>query len=220
MHKVRVWDLPTRVFHWALVLCVVGLVISGNVGGEAMAWHFRLGYSAFTLLLFRLVWGVVGGHWSRFSTFVSSPATVWRYLRGIRTPLQSVGHNPLGALSVLGLLFVSFAQVIAGLMSDDEISNSGPLAVKVPSAWVSLASAMHTEVTKVLLIFLVVLHVAAILWYRFKKQENLVKPMITGDKHLPMDCVSARDTTGSRLFALAILILCGSFVASMLRWAA
>ena len=220
MHKVRVWDLPTRVFHWALVLCVVGLVVTGNVGGNVMAWHFRLGYAVLTLLLFRLVWGVVGGHWSRFSTFVRSPATVWRYVRGVQTPLQSVGHNPLGALSVLGLLVVALAQVVAGLMSDDEIATSGPLAAKVPSAWVSTATAMHTEVTKVILIILVLLHVAAILWYRFKKHENLIKPMITGDKELQMECISSRDTTGSRLFALGVLALCGTLVAALLRWAA
>jgi len=220
VHKVRVWDLPTRLFHWALVLCILGLVISGNVGGNAMAWHFRLGYAVLTLLLFRVVWGVVGGYWSRFSTFIKSPGTVWKYLRGEHSPLHSVGHNPLGALSVVGLIFVSLAQVAAGLMSDDEIANAGPLVAKVPSEWVSLATAMHTEVTKVILIVLVVLHVLAILWYRFKKQENLIQPMITGDKHLAMECISSKDTTGSRLFALGILVMCGGLVAALLRWAA
>ena len=70
MHTIRVWDLPTRLFHWALAACVVGLVITANIGGNWMNWHFRFGYSVLTLLLFRFVWGVVGGHWSRFSSFL------------------------------------------------------------------------------------------------------------------------------------------------------
>jgi len=96
MSKVRIWDLPTRVFHWALVACIVGLVVTGQIGGTAMAWHFRLGYVVLSLLLFRLVWGFVGGHWSRFAVFVRSPATIAAYLRGHKTPEMEAGHNPLG----------------------------------------------------------------------------------------------------------------------------
>lgn len=220
MKTVRIWDLPTRLFHWALVLCVVGLVITGNVSGNAMVWHFRLGYAALTLLLFRMVWGFVGGHWSRFSVFVPSPGTLVRYLKGIQRPEQSVGHNPLGALSVLALLAVSLAQIGAGLMSDDEIATAGPLASKVPGAWVSMATYLHTEVTKTILILLVVLHVAAILWYRFKKKNNLIKPMLSGDKDLDIDVSGSRDSAGSRLLALSILLLCAGAVNALLRWAA
>ena len=81
-HTVRIWDLPTRLFHWLLALCVIGLVITANVGGNAMVWHFRLGYAVATLLLFRVVWGLVGGHWSRFSSFLYAPASIVRYLKG------------------------------------------------------------------------------------------------------------------------------------------
>jgi cytochrome b len=220
MKTVRVWDLPTRIFHWSLVVCVVGLVVTGEISGSAMAWHFRLGYTVLTLVLFRLVWGFVGGHWSRFSSFIVSPRTLWAYVQGRRLPEQAVGHNPLGALSVLALLFVTLAQVCAGLMSDDEIATAGPLVSKVPGAWVSMATYLHTEVTKVILIVLVALHVAAILWYRFKKGQNLVQPMVTGDKRLEGHFVPSRDTWGTRLMALVILALCGGAVAALLRWAA
>ena len=94
-HLVRVWDLPTRLFHWALVVCIVGLVTTAQIGGNAMEWHFRFGYSVLTLLLFRLVWGFVGGHWSRFSSFLYSPASLLRYIRGQEDGVQPLGHSPL-----------------------------------------------------------------------------------------------------------------------------
>ena len=78
--RVRVWDLPTRLFHWVLMACVIGSVISAKIGGNAMAWHFRLGYVVFTLLAFRLLWGLVGGRWSRFASFVPGPGALRRYL--------------------------------------------------------------------------------------------------------------------------------------------
>ena len=95
---VRVWDLPTRVFHWLLASCVIASIVSAQIGGNALVWHFRLGYVVFTLLAFRILWGLVGGHWSRFASFVYAPATVARYVRGERRAGEhvDVGHNPLG----------------------------------------------------------------------------------------------------------------------------
>ena len=220
MKKVRVWDLPTRLFHWSLAACIVGLVISANIAGDAMVWHFRLGYCVLTLILFRVVWGIVGGYWSRFSTFVAGPSTIIAYLRGNAKAEHTVGHNPLGALSVLALLFFSFAQAAVGLMSDDEIAAAGPLVSKIPGAWVSAATFVHTEVTKVILIVLVFLHIAAILWYRFKKNENLIRPMLVGDKTLPDSTQASHDTAISRGVAAVVMLLCGGAVNLLLRWAA
>jgi cytochrome b len=143
-----------------------------------------------------------------------------RYLRGDKLPHDTVGHNPLGALSVLALLFSTLVQAAMGLMSDDEIAATGPLASKVPGAWVTMATFLHTEVTKVILIVLVLLHVTAVLWYRFKKRENLVGPMLHGDKVLSMEVPSSRDTLQTRLLALAILTASALAVAALLRWAA
>lgn len=137
---IRVWDLPTRAFHWALVACVVGLVISGNIGGNAMTWHFRFGYCVITLLMFRVVWGFVGGHWSRFASFVYPPTQIMAYLRTGGDASHKVGHNPLGALSVLAMLGILMLQVASGLMSDDEISASGPLVRWVSGNLVNLAT--------------------------------------------------------------------------------
>jgi cytochrome b len=205
--QVRVWDLPTRVFHWSLAASVVGLVITGNVGGNAMIWHFRFGYCVIALLGFRIIWGLVGGRWSRFASFIYSPKSVLAYLKGRANPNHLVGHNPLGAGSVFALLLFLVAQVSSGLMSDDEIAFAGPLVKFVSGATVSLATWYHKEVGKTVLIVLVVLHLAAIAFYFFKKKENLVKPMISGDKALAADVPASRDDLASRLLALVILAM-------------
>jgi len=114
IHKIRVWDLPTRLFHWALVAAVIGLAITGTLGGNAMVWHFRFGYSVLTLLLFRIVWGLVGGRWSRFGAFIYSPASVINYLKGKGKPEHGVGHSPIGAGSVFAMLGFLLAQAGAG----------------------------------------------------------------------------------------------------------
>ena len=118
MQRVRIWDLPTRLFHWLLAACVIGLVVTAKVGGEAMNWHLRLGYAVFGLLVFRLLWGLVGGHWSRFASFVPTPGRLARYLGGRASAADTAGHNPLGALSVLAMLAVLGLQVATGLMAD------------------------------------------------------------------------------------------------------
>ena len=220
MNTVRVWDLPTRIFHWGLVLCFVGLVATAQLGGEAMVWHFRFGYTALSFLLFRLVWGVSGGIWSRFSTFVSGPSHILRYLRGEGGAGDSVGHNPMGALSVMALLAFALLQVATGLFSDDEIATAGPLAKMVSGSLVSFATFYHTNVGKIILIVLVVLHVAAILFYRVKRQENLVRPMLSGDKELAEPFESSRDDAGSRAKALLIFAVCAACVAGLVQWAA
>lgn len=219
MKTIRVWDLPTRLFHGALVLCGVGLVITAEVADQAMEWHFRFGYATLTLLLFRLVWGVVGGHWSRFRTFIVGPRTLLQYLSRYRVESPTVGHNPLGALSVVAMLGVALLQVLSGLMSDDQILAAGPLVNQVPAAWVECASHFHTEIGKPLLLLLVLLHVSAIAWYRIKKNKDLIAPMLWGDAPAPLNAPSAEDNLRTRLLALAIVLAAAAAVAALLRWA-
>ena len=209
---VRIWDLPTRLFHWFLFACVVGLVVTGNVGGNAMVWHFRLGYAVLTLVLFRLLWGVVGGHWSRWAQLPLAPARVWAYLRG-RTH-ASAGHNPLGSWSVLLMLAWLLMQVGTGLVSDDEIANAGPLSALVSGNTVSLATAWHKGPGKLVLLALVLVHVGAIVWYRVRRQQSLVPAMVHGDKSLPEATPASRDSMGTRLLALVLLLGCALAV----RW--
>ena len=220
MHTVRIWDLPTRLFHWALVICVVGLVVTANIGGNAMTWHFRFGYSVLTLLLFRVVWGLVGGRWSRFASFIYSPATLLRHLRGESPPSQSAGHSPTGALSVFALLLVLLAQVTSGLFSDDDIAFAGPLTALVSGDTVSMATGYHKEVGKLILIGLVVLHLLAIGYYKKVKKTDLIRPMVHGDKALETPTQPSRDTAGTRLLALCILGLCAFGVNRLIAWGA
>lgn len=218
MNKVRIWDLPTRIFHWALVVSLVGLVVTGQVGGGAMVWHFRLGYGVLSLLLFRLVWGFVGGRWSRFGVFVVGPQAVWRYLRGTHAE-ASIGHNPLGALSVLAMLGFVLLQVASGLVSDDEIATAGPLAKMVSGFWVGKATYYHTAVGQYVLYALVLLHVCALIFYWFRRKERLVPAMWHGDKELEGMHASARDDMRSRLLALVVMGVCAGLVTGLVQWA-
>lgn len=217
MHiNIKIWDLPTRLFHWALVICLVGLVTTAQIGGSAMDWHFRLGYGVLTLLLFRFIWGFVGGYWSRFSSFFYSPAAIYFYLRDRHKHSPSIGHNPLGAVSVYAMLTLLLLQVGTGLVSDDEIAAAGPLSKHVASAWVSQATFYHSEIGKRLILALVGLHLAAVLFHQFKKREDLVRPMINGDKALDSTVAASRDDAKSRVMAFVLLALCAALVAGIL----
>ncbi|MEQ1684304.1 MAG: cytochrome b/b6 domain-containing protein [Burkholderiaceae bacterium] len=211
---VRVWDLPTRAFHWLLAACVIGSVVSAKIGGNAMVWHFRLGYVVFTLLAFRVLWGLVGGRWSRFANFIYAPATTLRYLRGQSRADEhhDVGHNPLGAFSVFGLLAILAAQIGTGLFADDEISNTGPLIKFVSGATSSLLTSWHKTFGQWLIITLVLLHIAAITYYFIRKKQNLVRPMLVGDKPLAPDVPASVDTGASRTLALVLLAACAALV--------
>ena len=212
IHRVRIWDLPTRGFHILLALCVVGLITTGELG--LMPLHFLLGYAVLTLVLFRLVWGFLGGHWSRFVNFVPTPANLIEHLKAMRSERapHSIGHNPLGALSVLGMLSLLLLQVFSGLMSDDEISNTGPWVALVSSEVVSVATEYHSDIGKVLLILLIGLHICTVVYYKRIKHEDLITPMVTGDKVLPTEVHATRDTLSSRLFALGVLTGCAYVV--------
>ncbi len=215
---VRVWDLPTRLFHWTLALTVVGSVISAKIGGNAMVWHFRFGVLVLALLVFRVLWGLVGGRWSRFASFIYAPATVLRYLRGQGRPGEhlDVGHNPLGSFSVFALLGFLALQVATGLVADDEIANVGPLNRFAGAALVARATTWHKQYGQWLLIALVVLHLAAIVYYLVKKRHNLVRPMLSGDKPLPAGTPASADGLAQRARALVIFVACAAGAAWVL----
>jgi cytochrome b len=202
----RIWDLPTRVFHWTLGAAVVGLIATGL--GGVMEWHFRLGYTVLALLLFRLLWGFVGGRWSRFGSFFYGPGSILAYLRGQAHPDHLIGHTPLGALSVFAVLAVLALQVTTGLVADDEISAAGPLTRFVSGEVVSLATGWHKGFGKTIVMILVGLHVLAVLFYVLVKRHRLVRPMVSGDKQVAARVVPSRDDTASRGLALALFAVC------------
>ncbi len=216
---VRVWDLPTRVFHWLLAGLVVFSVVTATIGGNAMVWHMRSGFAIFTLLAFRLVWGFAGGRWSRFGAFLYHPRTSLRYLRGDSLPHEHhhVGHNPLGAGSVFALLGILSLQVATGLVADDEIASTGPLIKYVSAATSELATRWHKNYGQWTIVALVLLHVGAIAFYWLRRRQNLVGPMLHGDKLLAADVPHSVDNKRSRAVALAIVLVCALGVAAVVR---
>jgi cytochrome b len=216
---VRVWDLPTRLFHWLLAVAVTAQVVTGHIGGTAMTWHFRTGYCIFALLAFRLVWGLVGGHWSRFVNFVYGPASMLRYLRGRQRSddLFHVGHNPLGSASVFAMLAILIVQVGTGLVADDEIATVGPLNRFVSSAFGLSATAWHKGAGLGIILTLVVLHILAVVFYRVRKRQDLIGPMLSGDKLLPDAVPASVDDRMSRVRALAIALASAGLVAAVVK---
>jgi cytochrome b len=201
----RIWDLPTRLFHWILFLLVCFSVVSAKIGGNWIDWHMRSGYCILTLVLFRIIWGFAGSHHARFGNFIRPPAAVFSYVRELRsgTAAAQAGHNPLGALSVLALLAALLLQASTGLFANDEIASEGPLAKFVSSAMSDRLTGIH-KINQYIIFVLITLHLAAIAYYYFAKRENLVLPMLTGDKY-GAGLVPSRDDTMVRVRAAVLL---------------
>lgn len=219
--SLRVWDLPTRLFHWTLALCVLGLFVTGKFGGNAMVWHLRLGLLMLTLLGFRLLWGVVGARWSRFARFIRGPVAVWNYIRGRSPADHLVGHSPLAGWAVLAMLVVLTAQTVSGLMSDDEIAFFGPLVSLVSGDTVALATWWHTEWGQYLVLGMVAVHLLAIAYYAWVRRQAIVLPMITGDQTVArdLDAPPARDDLGLRLLGGIVLALVSLGTWGLVSWA-
>ena len=181
-------------------------IVFVKIGGNAIQWHAYCGYTALALILFRVIWGFVGSQYARFANFVPSPATLIAFLRGQVD--GGLGHNPLGALSVIALLAVVLIQALTGLFADDDIFFQGPLAKYVSNDTVTLLTSIH-HFNQYLIFALVGLHIAAISYYYFIKRENLVGPMVTGDK-LTATASTLQETVDSsrqRMLALTIFLL-------------
>jgi len=203
MRPLLVWDWPLRLFHWGLVLLVCLSAITGNVGGNAMDWHGRIGVAIAGLLAFRLVWGFIGPTYARFANFVRGPRTIRAYLRG---QWRGLGHNPIGALSVLGMLGVLGFQVVSGLVSNDDIAFNGPLYALVSKDLSDYIAGLH-RLSVWVVALLVAAHLGAIVFYTRVKKESLIVPMITGIKKT--EDADARPTRGGGAVALFIAVLFG-----------
>jgi cytochrome b len=216
MHRVRIWDLPTRLFHWLLAICVAGSLVSVQLGGNAIAWHFRFGYAILALVLFRVIWGWVGPRYARFASFPPDPAAAIASLRG--APHDGAGHNPLGAFSVYALLAALAFQAASGLFANDSIMWDGPLKNLVSSETSDRITTLH-RLNRFVLLGLIGLHLAAIAWHALRLRERLVRPMIDGDRRYPPGAPlpePARDDARIRLVAAALLALCAAAVAALL----
>ncbi|SDH35109.1 cytochrome b/b6 domain-containing protein [Propionivibrio dicarboxylicus] len=214
-HRTPVWDLPTRIFHWSLATLVAGAIISGKIGGNAIVWHGRIGLALVGLVVFRLAWGFLGSTHARFASFVPTPSRLRAYLRG---EWDGLGHNPLGALSVLALLALIGAQLATGLLANDDIAFQGHLAPLVAKELSDTLSSLHRLLINGL-IGLIALHLAAIMFYAHVKRENLVKPMLTGWKET---AAAPKTPVGGGPLALlvALLLACAAIYAGSGSWIA
>lgn len=210
---IRIWDLPTRLFHWALVACIVGAFVSVKLGGLYMDWHVRFGCAALGLIIFRVLWGFIGPRYARFSQFVRGPLAVARYLKGAAAP---AGHNPLGALSVLALLLVVGFQAVSGLFATDDIMTQGPLFGHVSEPTANLLTSWH-KLNEWVILALVALHLLAVAWYALVRRKRLVRAIITGNvdpKDVPPGTAPTQD--GMAVWLRALLL--GACVTGLVLW--
>lgn len=214
--RVKVWDLPTRLFHWTLVLLVLLQFATADWGLLSMQWHFYFGYATLALVLFRLLWGLFGSETSRFRHFLRGPRSVHAYIRSTfwQKAGHPVGHNPLGGWSVVAILTCLIIQAVTGLFASDDITAFGPLSGKVSDASVRLLTAIHSF-NQGVLIALIGLHVAAVLLHALVRKENLVHPMLHGHKWLHRDPGLRIAPIGR---ALLLALLAAGAVAAVVAW--
>jgi len=218
----RVWDLPLRLVHWAMVALLIALVATAKIGGDAIDWHIRAGETMLTLVLFRILWGFLGSRHARFAGFVRGPRAVIAYTRTLLRPphAEYVGHNPLGGWMVLLLLAALLVQAATGLFSNDDTATEGPLARLISKDLSNAISTFHRR-DAWFVVALAGVHVAATLFYLIRFRENLIRPMIDGIKHVPGASADVRDGMATLARAAALLALCALAVWLLVtrRWA-
>lgn len=197
LQLMRVWDLPTRIFHWASFALITSLFVTAYAGGGAA--HAAMGQAVLVLMVFRMAWGVVGSQTARFTDFVVGPAAIRSYLAAGKS--GTAGHNPLGAMMVLGLLGTNTVQAMSGLFSSDGIGFDGPFAHVIGNAASDSVTRLHAALAYVIA-GLVAIHVAAILLHRVRHGENLVLPMFSGKKWVQASTPQPRFSHTARAFAI------------------
>lgn len=222
--RARVWDLPTRAFHWTFAILVIVNWLIGSEEFVSLEIHMLIGQMILALVLFRIAWGVVGGRYARFADFVRGPSAVvayGRYLigRGAK-PAVTPGHNPMGALSVLALLAVVLTMTLTGLFADDDVLAQGPLGVLVSGDTRKALTGLHSLFADLLLV-LVVLHVAIVVWYTYVRREDLLTGMISGEKDgVPVTdaaATAAPAVDGGMVKAVVVLVLAAGGVVALVN---
>jgi cytochrome b len=206
-----VWDLPTRLFHWLTVALVLAAYVTWRLNW--MDWHAGAGEALLALLLFRLVWGVVGSDTARFARFVRSPRSAARHLARLfhREPDEQAGHNPAGGWMVLLLLALLAGETLSGIIVNNDVADEGPLTEIMPAWLANLVTDLHQLLWDALLAA-IALHVAAIGIYAAVKGQHLLGPMLTGRKRLPATLPPPRLASPAR----ACGVFAGSAIAAAL----
>jgi cytochrome b len=214
MRRIKVWDLPVRLFHWAIVVLI--FLAWATQEWNRMDWHVWIGYTILTLLLFRIVWGLIGSDTARFAQFLRSPLAALAHLSHItrREADQEIGHNAAGGWMVLVMLLLIAVQACTGLFANDDGSTEGPLmhfVSKDRSDWLSHIHSLNFTLIEIV----IALHIVAVLAYAVLKRQNLVRPMITGTKQLRGDVAAPRLV--SPVWALLTLAIAAGVVAWVVR---
>ena len=199
--SVKVWDWPVRVFHWTLAASVIGAYVTGE-SEDFERLHHTLGWVAAGLIAFRVVWGLVGTRYARFSEFIRGPAQVWAYIKSLRSgqPQHFVGHNPVGAVAVILLMGLTALSIYTGWLALAEDA----------AEWLEEAH----EIAANTLITVVLVHVIGVLWSSRTHGENLLKAMLTGRKTALIEAGSHRNWG---VLGLAMLMAVAWFVFLELR---
>jgi cytochrome b len=214
--RARLWDAPVRIVHWLLVVLIA---FSWWASEDHLNWHRWSGYTILGLVVFRILWGFAGGGAARFASFVRGPKAVAAYVRTLpeRAPSNVPGHNPLGGWSVLALLAALVVQVTTGLFAVDiDAFEAGPLSYLVSYDLGRTFAEVHELSFRVIQV-LVVVHVAAVLFYLFYKRTNLIAPMITGRRSFPQDPGLAGAPVWRLLAAVVVAAAFAWFVSKGLR---
>lgn len=184
MRRVLVWDLPVRLFHWLTAVLVLALYQTAE--SNNMEWHAWFGEALLALVLFRLIWGLLGSETARFSHFVSGPAEAISHLRQFFRPKveHGIGHNAAGGWMVLGLLGLLLLQSLTGIFLNNDVADQGPLTQLVPAWAANMIDDAHSALWDILVAGIAV-HLLAIAAYAAFKHDDLVSPMLTGRKELP-----------------------------------
>jgi len=180
-----VWDLPVRLFHWVLVVAVIGAFVTNRLGVAYFEYHLWCGYTVLVAVAFRVFWGVFGTRHALFVNFVRGPREVWRYGRALLRGRETVyaGHNPLGGLMVVALLAALGVQAVSGMFSNDEIFDAGPFNALVGTHLSQIISSLHRRLFYGIAIA-IALHVAAVLLHQWGRGEDLLRSMVTGRKRV------------------------------------
>jgi cytochrome b len=205
IRTVLVWDRPTRLFHWIVVVLVAAAYLTWRLNW--MEWHAKVGYALLATVIFRILWGFFGSETARFTRFLATPRAACRHLARVwhREPDRQVGHNPAGGWMVLLLLLLMLAETLTGIYVGNDVADEGPLSELMPASMANAITALHAFLWDALLAA-VALHLAAIAIYTLVKGHDLLRPMITGRKSLPAGIPPPRLSGLAR----AVVLLCGS----------
>ena len=209
---MRVWDRPTRLFHWIVVILVAYVTSRLN----RMAWHERAGYALLTLVFFRLLWGFFGSETARFSRFLVSPRAAIRYLGHVlrREADRQAGHNPAGGWMVMLLLMLLLAEALTGIYVANDVADEGRFTELMPAPIANAITALHSVLWWTLL-GAVTVHIAAVVVYATVKGQNLLRPMMTGYKRLP---ASVAQPQMASMALAAALLGCSAIAAALLAY--